>query len=324
MKTYKKNGGARANVLTRHHMARAHDRRYARTNMKDFVLLSAQANRHRAGTGQRFPVERVVMKQARVALTAVLIAGCSGVSPTFNPTAPLAPGEFSHRSFEQVLETHVRDGLVNYQTIQADPRFIQYLAQLDRVDPNAFSREDRLALWINAYNAYAIKGILDGYSPSTIIGRYRYFIGREYRIGGETLNLYDLERQVLIAKFHEPRMHFAIVCASASCPKLQPWVYEGAHLSSQLDQVARLFINDTVRNRFDRTTKTASLSMIFKWFEGDFAGSSGSILDFIAQFVDDPQLAEDLRQAGYQVEFLEYDWSLNGIPPAEMIRAGSS
>jgi hypothetical protein len=119
-------------------------------------------------------------------------------------------------------------------------------------------------------------------------------------------------------------MHFAIVCASASCPKLQPWAYQPDQLGRQLDLVARSFINDPTRNRFDRTQKVASLSMIFHWFEKDFAAVAGSVLAYVARYVDDPELAKELTQAGYRIEYLDYDWSLNGIPPKEIARVSGS
>ncbi|MBH0203527.1 MAG: DUF547 domain-containing protein [Nitrospira sp.] len=209
--------------------------------------------------------------------------------------------------------------------MQLDDRLPAYLAQLDRVDPNAFAtRNERLAFWINAYNAFAIKGILDRDSPVSAVGRYRYFIGRDYRVGGATINLYDLERQVLIKQFHEPLIHFAIVCASVSCPKLQPWSYEPDQLDRQLDDVARAFVNDPTRNRFDRTRKVASLSNIFTWFEDDFSRAAGSVLSYITRYVRDPELAQDLMRSDYRIEYLDYDWSLNGIPPKEMPHAGRS
>ncbi len=183
--------------------------------------------------------------------------------------------------------------------------------------------QDQLAFWINAYNAFAVQGILDFYSPRTLWGRYHYFIGREYRVGGATINLYDLEREVLIEQVHEPLIHFAIVCASTSCPKLQPWAYEPDQLDRQLVQVAKAFINDPTRNRFDRTQKVASVSMIFRWFEQDFTGAAGSVLAYLARYVDDPELANELTQPGYRIEYLDYNWSLNGIAPKEMAHAGA-
>jgi hypothetical protein len=249
---------------------------------------------------------------------AVLVVGCSSVPTTFMPIRPIPPGEFSHRAFDDIVRAHVHNGHVSYPLIQVDRRFTKYLDQLDRVDPNTLPKDDQLALWINAYNAYAIKGIVDGYSPSTAISRYRYFIGRDYRIGGRTVNLYDLERKILIAQFHEPRMHFAIVCASASCPKLQSWTYQGEQLNQQLEYAAREFINDPTKNRFDRTSKIAYLSKIFDWFEKDFEVQAGSLQKYVARYVADAELARDLASTPYRIEFLDYDWNLNGTPPGPL------
>ena len=137
------------------------------------------------------------------------------------------------------------------------------------------------------------------------------------------ITLYDLERQVLIRQFHEPLIHFAIVCASASCPRLQPWAYQPQELDRQLDQVARAFINDPTRNQFDRKRKVASLSKIFDWFAEDFVAAAGSTLAYVARYIRDPELARDLVESDYRIEFLEYDWSLNGIPPKEVARDGA-
>ena len=254
-----------------------------------------------------------------------MLTGCSSVPTSFSPAEPLRPEEFSHRLLGHVFASYVKDGVVDYSGIQADGRFPPYLAQLDRMDPNALeTRHERLAFWINAYNAFAVKGIVDHYSPANLVGRYRYFIGREYRVGGTIINLYDLERQVLIKQFQEPLIHFAIVCASTSCPKLQPWTYEPDQLNIQLDRVAREFINDPTRNRFDRKKKVASLSMIFKWFEDDFTKAAGSVVSYITRYVNDPELVQDLMQSDYRIEYLEYDWSLNGIPPRETTYVGQS
>lgn len=251
-------------------------------------------------------------------LTALLlVAGCSTVPRAFNPLDPVAPKEFSHQVFHEVLRAHVEQGVVNYPAIAADRGLERYIQQLDRIDPSRFpTRQDRLVFWINAYNAFAIKGILDGYSPLTLFGRYRYFIGRAYQVGGQSINLYDLEREVLIPDFREPRIHFAIVCASSSCPRLQSWAYAADKLEEQLEQSAREFINDPTRNRFDREGKVAHLSMIFRWFEEDFVAHSGSLLNYVRRYVADPDLARELESTPYTVQFLEYDWRLNGPPPA--------
>ena len=258
-------------------------------------------------------------------LLLVILAGCSITPRTFQPADPIVPDRVSHQAWDRIVQAHVHDGQVDYPGIEADGTLDGYVRALNRIDPTKLPRrQDQLAFWINAYNAFAVQGILDHYSPMTLWGRYRYFIGRDYQVGGTTINLYDLERQVLIEQFHEPLMHFGIVCASTSCPNLQPWAYRPEQLDRQLVQVAKAFINDPTRNRFDRSQKVASLSMIFKWFESDFAGAAGSVLTYIARYVDDPELAEELTQPGYRIEYLDYNWSLNGIAPRERARVGGT
>ncbi|HEX9742852.1 MAG TPA: DUF547 domain-containing protein [Nitrospiraceae bacterium] len=254
------------------------------------------------------------MNRWPVLMCALLLAGCSTVPTSFHPTEPTPPNEFSHQAFDEVLQAHVQDGVVNYPAVATNARFAAYLDQLNRVDPDALpGRRHKLAFWINAYNAFAIKGILDGYSPLTTLGQWRYFIGKQYRVGGAVINLYDLEKKLLIPDFREPRIHFAIVCASQSCPKLRSQAFTADRLDGQLEENARAFVNDPTKNRFDRENHTAYLSKIFEWFEPDFRTHAESLLNFVRRYVNDPELAADLATQPYRVEFLDYDWHLNGV-----------
>jgi hypothetical protein len=257
-----------------------------------------------------------------ILLTAMVGSGCSSAPDRFTPLDPLDPGQVSHRLFNEVVQASVMDGVVNYPAIQSDQRFTRYLDLLNRVDPSALAADrDRLAFWINAYNACAIQGILDGYSPKPYIGWYRFFKTQTYGIGGARLNLSDIEHEILRKQFHEPRIHFAIVCASSSCPKLASWAFDPMQLDRQLDQAARAFINDPTRNRFDRQQRIAYLSKIFDWFEEDFTASAGSVLQFLARFMDDADLARELAGGGYHITYLDYDWNLNGPAPKETAHA---
>ena len=263
-------------------------------------------------------IHMIIITRALRSLFAVLImvlAGCSTVPTSYQPVQPIAPLDFFDRAFDEVLRAHVMDGVVDYPGIATDSRFTSYLEQLRRVDPNALpTQAERLIFWTNAYNAFAIRGILDGYSPRTLFGRYRYFIARKYNVGGELIDLYDIEQKILIPQFHEPRIHFAIVCASSSCPKLQPHAYKADQLEAQLEYSAREFINDPTRNHFDREKKIAYLSMIFKWFEKDFVAQQGSLLSYVQHYVNDPDLKRELASESYTVKFIDYDLNLNGTP----------
>jgi hypothetical protein len=217
------------------------------------------------------------------------------------------------RAFDALLRANVRAGVVDYPGFQASPAFRAYVTGLAK--PVRFSgRSDELAYYINAYNALAIEGILAGLSPSTLLGRARYFKLKAWPLAGRDITLDDLEHKV-IRPLGEPRIHFAIICASKSCPVLRSEAYAAASLDSQLDEQARVFVNDPSRNRFDKATRTARLSEIFKWFDEDFRASAGSTQKYIARYVADPEVAQGLAADGYRVEWIDYDWSLNGVPP---------
>jgi len=219
------------------------------------------------------------------------------------------------RAFDALLRANVRDGAVNYPGFQDSPRFRAYVEDLGK--PARFSsKAGELAHYINAYNALAIAGILEGLSPSTLLGRARYFKFKEWPLSGRDITLYDLEHKV-IRPLGEPRIHFAIVCASKSCPSLRSEAYAAASLDAQLDGQARQFVNDPLRNRFDKVTRTAHLSEIFKWFDEDFSTAAGSTQNYVARYVADPEVAQAMAADGYRIEWIGYDWRLNGTPPRQ-------
>ncbi|MBT8119319.1 MAG: DUF547 domain-containing protein [Gammaproteobacteria bacterium] len=219
----------------------------------------------------------------------------------------------SHDLFQDVLTAYVDDGDVNYPGISADSSYHSYISDLQK--PVRFQNSnEELSYWINAYNALAIKGILDGRSPESFFGKIGYFYNAEYTVNGITTNLYDLEHDVIIP-LGEPRIHFALNCASASCPKLSGTVYQEDTLEQQLEDAAIMFINDSSRNRFDHQAKIAYISKIFDWFEDDFVKHSATVQNYLALYVNDQQVSTALANNEYEIEYMEYDWSLNGIPP---------
>ena len=218
-----------------------------------------------------------------------------------------------HAPFDALLRANVKNGVVNYPGFQNNAAFKGYVAALAK--PVKFdSLAAELAYYINAYNALAIEGILEGLSPSSLLGRARYFKYKDWPLNGQSITLFDLEHKI-IRPLGEPRIHFAIICASKSCPFLRPEAYTSAKLDTQLDEQARQFINDTFRNRFDAPGKTAQLSEIFKWFEEDFKGA-GSTQRYIARYANDAAVAKGLAADEFKVAWIDYDWNLNGTPPA--------
>ena len=234
------------------------------------------------------------------------------------------PETVNHARFDRVLMEYVdAAGYVDYARLQAraDSLLRPYLQQLAETDPAALDREARLAFWINAYNAYTIKLILDHYPVESINdikpgagpavpkvnSPFKLDVGE---VAGEVRTLDEIEHGIIRERFDEPRIHFALVCAAVSCPRLRKEAYTGDRLNDQLDDQARTFLHDTDKNAVPAGEETVALSRIFKWFDEDFGASSASIQRFIAPYFDG-NVRTNLEQARYDVSYRKYDWSLN-------------
>lgn len=220
-----------------------------------------------------------------------------------------------YSDFDAVLLRNVQRGFVDYAGIKADPAFTRVITSFDETQAEDVADSPaRDAFLINAYNAFAIQGILDGHSPSSWLKRYTYFKRQEYQLMGESVSLHDLETRQL-KPLNDPRIHFAIVCASISCPRLASSAYLPEQLESQLDTATRAFINDSTRNRYDVQRKIAFVSKIFDRHRADFTRSSGSVQKYIAAYVSDPAAAALLAADGFELRFIPHDWELNGSFP---------
>jgi len=228
-----------------------------------------------------------------------------------------------HTTWSGLLQRYVRDGVVDYASWKRGGQrdldaYLVSLQSVCRKHYDTWSRAQKLAFWFNAYNAYTVRLVLDHYPLKSIreIGLLPYaafrkkFIPME-KLRGDTIALEDIEHKILRKDFREPRIHFAIVCASKSCPALRSEAYRAAILESQLDDAARGFVRDATKNRFDAAAGTLWLSSIFDWFDEDFERAAGSVAAFVARYADKPT-ASAIRAGGVRVQFLDYDWSLNG------------
>jgi len=215
-----------------------------------------------------------------------------------------------HQPFSEVLSESVHNGLVDYKKIENNPKFLSYIESLEE-ETNFENTNEELAYWINAYNALVIHAILNGGSPRTIFSRIGFFKKNKYHVNGQRLSLYDIEHDMLLP-LSDPRIHFAINCASRSRPKIKDQAYSAENLDAELTQAATDFINDTMRNHFDHSMNIASISKIFDWFKGEFVKHSGSVEEYLAQYIKDEKVANALREGNYKIKYLVYDWSLNG------------
>ncbi len=251
-----------------------------------------------------------MIKMTAVFLTSVLACGGTIAS------AQSLEAVIDWTRWDAILHENVMDGRVDYDGIAADPGFTATVADIANADLAGHDRRFLLAFSVNAYNVLAVKGILDGHSPASSFGKLRFFYRDKYTVAGELLSLHAFENEH-IRTLEEPRIHFAIVCASASCPPLRSEAYVPQRIDEQLDDNARLFLNDSAKNSYDLDSGVARVSKIFKWFAEDFETAAGSVPRYIAPFVDDEEVAAALRDDLFELRYLKYDWSLNGVksPP---------
>ncbi len=231
----------------------------------------------------------------------------------FNLTgADSAP--ISHKLLDEILRRYVSEkGWIDYRGLKDDPQQLQeYLDLLSNNHPNdSWSRNEQLAYWINAYNAFTLSLIIEKYPVESIkdIGSWIQipFVNTPWdikfiEIGDKTYDLNNIEHDILRSEFEEPRIHFAIVCASYSCPRLSRQAYTAKNLDAQLNAAARDFLNDPGKNIIDAIKPR--VSKIFSWFGGDFKKKT-SLREYINQYADVKIKSEA------KISFLEYDWRLN-------------
>ena len=242
-------------------------------------------------------------------LTGHLVAIC--ILPVLAANVALAKLP-DYDALDEILARNVRNGFIDYDGIAAEPRFGDFIEQIGTTRPaDLTSTNAELAFYINAYNALAIQGILNGRSPSSWWGRRTFFKRQEFNVLGESLSLEMLEHERIIS-LGDPRIHFAIVCASMSCPRLSSQAYRPESLNTQLHEAAKRFINDQTRNRFDPERRIAFLSEIFDWYADDFVTAGGTLQRYLARFVSGATVQETLRQDEFDIRYVDYDWNLNG------------
>lgn len=220
-----------------------------------------------------------------------------------------------HKIFAELLENHVKKGVVDYAGIKTDETKLDtYLKALENARSNTLDRNEQFAFYINAYNAWTIKLILSGYPGIDSIKDLGSVLKSPWkkkivRIDGDIVTLDHIEHKILRPRYKDPRVHFAINCASKSCPPLISEPYNGAVLEQQLDAVVKAFLNDTKRNRLEGNTLYAS--KIFKWFKDDF---NKDIIGFFLKYTEG-SFKKDLEanRNKIKIKFLDYDWSLNGF-----------
>ena len=215
--------------------------------------------------------------------------------------------QISHQVFDELLQKYVNQtGRVNYSGFKADEaKLDKYLSVLktNHPDKKTWTRNERLSYWINAYNAFTIKAILEEYPIQSIteLADGNIWDVKWIKIGSNMYSLNGIEHEVIRTNFKEPRIHFAVNCAANSCPPLLNKAYQAASLEQQLQEQADAFINNKSFNILEPNDLV--LSKIFEWYADDF----GSLQEYINPFTG-------IRiNPNASITFAPYDWSLNQV-----------
>ena len=206
------------------------------------------------------------------------------------------------------------EGLVDYRGFIRDSvRLNQYLALLSQHHPNDkyWTDEEKLAYWINLYNANTVKLVADNYPVESIkdIKPGISFVNSVWDIKfidveTRTYDLNNIEHGIIRKHFDEPRIHFAVNCAAISCPKLQQRAYTAENLDNQLKNATYEFLGDSSKNKI--TEDKVQVSSIFKWYNGDFT-ENGSLVDYLNQYTS-VNISKEAT-----IEYMDYDWALNDV-----------
>ena len=235
---------------------------------------------------------------------------CIGLSI---PSQGQSSTSFDHSLFDRILQETVTDGVVDYAKL-AQPQFYTdlqtYISQLAGAPFSSMTREEQIATAINAYNANCLNGVLKEGKIKSVKEVWFFFKNTKFQLGSKEMNLDSLEQDVL-RKMNEPRIHFAIVRATKSGPKLASRAYQGGTLEADLEAAARRFLQDPTKNRLDAEKKTLFLSPVLKWFKKDFTTQAPSVRAYVLPYLSE---TDQFLVKGHpiKVKFLEYDWGLNG------------
>jgi uncharacterized membrane protein YdjX (TVP38/TMEM64 family) len=255
--------------------------------------------------------------------TAVATCGAPASRPISGPLAEavqssLESGQatFDHSAWSRLLAEGTHEGLVDYRYFQARRADLDdYLERIATADLGALAPAELEALLINAYNALTVRTILDRPDVTSIRDIDGVWTRISHRVGGHELTLDNLEHNLLRPFFKDPRIHFALNCASQSCAPLPPWAFDGRQLDAQLDERTRSFLADEANVRVEGGT--LMLSRYFDWYGDDFVADDWSpvaatIPEYVARY-SRSEIAEFVEQGAGQppVRFTDYDWSLN-------------
>ena len=215
-------------------------------------------------------------------------------------------------AWQALLDDFVtEDGGFRYAALRGDEtrraQLAEVVAAVGSADPSAYADDAKLAFYINAYNALTVSAVVERWPLESVMRIEGFFDRIEHRVAGESMTLNHLENEIIRARFEEPRIHFAVNCASAGCPPLSPTAFTPANLEAQLVAQTQAYVRRT--SRIDRDGGRVELSQIFEWFAADFE-PAGGVRTFVANHLEGDN-ATFVRHEGTALAHFEYDWAVN-------------
>jgi len=217
----------------------------------------------------------------------------------------LADVKAGHTVWNSLLQKHVSaSGKVDYASFKTDPNFKRYITILESANPDdaSWSSNDKKAFWINAYNSFTVKLIVDNYPIKSINDIKTPWDKKFISINSKNYSLNQIENDILRPKFNDARIHFGINCASISCPILHNEAFTADNLNTKLEKLTKSFVNDASMNKI--TATTAKVSKIFEWYAVDFK-KSGTFIEWLNKF-STVKINSDAK-----VTYMSYNWNLN-------------
>jgi hypothetical protein len=237
---------------------------------------------------------------------------------TTKPTAHPDASGVDHHLWDYLLKTYVDNGLVDYDGMSRDYLFRNYIRELAECNVSKLTTTaDRLALLVNAYNAFVINGVITHHISDSVMNYNHngrgFFDVEEHILAGRTMSLNHIEHDIIRKGFGEPRIHVALVCAARSCPAIRPEAFVGARISRQLADQSRLFANNAKYVTYETASNQVLLNPILQWYGDDWKNDGGYLAWLEEQVVDTSlkQAISAARSGRISVGWHEYDWSLN-------------
>jgi hypothetical protein len=222
-----------------------------------------------------------------------------------------------HSAWDALLKRHVNErGGVDYAGLMGDREQLhEYIGRLSRVDSEALGRDEKLALLLNAYNAFTVELILENWQSGRLqsirdIPSAERWDDARWQVGSQVWSLNDIEHEQIRPKFADARIHFALVCAAVGCPPLRSEAYTADQMETQLREQAAYVHRHGRWFLLDGDGQVLHLTQLYDWYGGDFAQAAGSVLEFASRYSRELRDSLDARRA-VRIEWLDYDWALN-------------